>query len=285
MASREISILHALTHSIKKFGLFVASGKALDATAEDLVAYVKKADWDLIETVWRNNPKLMLARVKDENGIERSPLEWALYNLDTYTWKPFYEWIQENKPELLDEFHEQKSALQGHINIEPLFNEAYSTYYAKAEQYIAGEIEEDELDRQWIILGGKQKQYLPMHMLMEMCRESRDGTWNPEYQFDNQTAPTNSHVRYCSSDNRHLFLDSDEFNAKFGICFSLYRGAGRLDTVATEKMRSHRSRSDVWPHRLRDITHDAETFRQLYKVRIEDLSMIASPESRQSPVL
>lgn len=283
MASKEELILRDLTHSVKKFGLFVASGKALDPTAADLVDYVKKADWDFIETIWRNNPQLMFTSVKDENGIERSPLEWALYNLDTYTWKPFYEWIQEKKPELVDEFHLQKNALQDHINIEPLFNEAYSTYYAKAEQYIAGKIDEDELDRQWIVLGRVQKKYLPMHMLMEMCRYSKEDTWDPACKFDTKIAPIDSFVRYCSSNNEHIYLDSDEFNAKFGVCFSLDRGKLCFDTVATDTNRSHRSRDDVWPHRLCDIAHDAACFQQLYNVRVADHSMITLPESRQSP--
>lgn len=274
MSAREASILAGLSHGLHKIAFF---DPTRNATAANLADHVKKANWDIIKIIWMINPGLMFTRVKDENGMERSPLEWSFYLLDTYTWKPFYEWIQENKPELADEFHLQKSSQQEHINIEPLLNDAYPTYSAKARQYIAGEIDEQELDRQWIILGENQKKYLPMHMLKEMCRLSRGDKWDPAYKFDDDSAPTDSYVRYCDSDNKHIYLDSDEFSAKFGVCFSLKRSIRGFDAVATNTNRSDRSRDDVWPERLLCIDANAATFRQLYQARVSDLSIIASP--------
>lgn len=221
--------------------------------AAQLFAHVDHADYDDIARMWKENPQLMFIEVKDKDGNISTPYKRALFNLDTYTWKPFEKWIRENRPELEREYQRQKEEQKEHINLQPVFD-AYETY----DTQINGTISDKEAAKQWLILGKELKKTLPRHMLREFCRDNKY-SWDKTSTFDVDTlpAPIGGRILLWLT-GTYINLDSAEFDAGFGSSFSIYRGWG----VGGAGI----------PTRGRIATLDADTFRQLYKIRTLDLA-------------
>lgn len=232
--------------------------------AAKLLAHVDHADYDDIERMWKKHPRLMFAEVAVNDGKPNTPLKRALYNADTWTWRPFYEWIQQNQPDLVPEFFKQNDTQKEHVDLQPL-NDEYALTYEKLEKFRRDEIRVVEIDRQWNELLKKQNEILPFHMVREMCRKG-GGLWSPESKFDAKTAPKGGLVYdYVAGD--YIKLDSNVFRSKFGSSFGLYRGYGM-----------HPWDSAFWTSNGTDSTvgviRDAASIQQLCKVRIAELASI-----------
>ncbi|GAN31425.1 hypothetical protein [Legionella pneumophila] len=154
-----------------------------DITPEQALMCVIDADYEKIEAIFQINPSLMFvgSKVKDINGksIETTPLQYSIYALDSYTWKICQSICLKNKnthPEFLTWFNEHH--IEDTINLEPLF-EAYRNYVDKWEKTATDfdinqdqtNFDQDLLDA-WFNVGLKQRDYLPRHLLREMCQLS-----------------------------------------------------------------------------------------------------------------
>ncbi|OGT56721.1 MAG: hypothetical protein A3F43_01985 [Gammaproteobacteria bacterium RIFCSPHIGHO2_12_FULL_42_10] len=236
--------------------------------AAQLLAYVDKSEYDNIEKMWKLKPDLMFVEIKDKDGVLTTPLKRALYKIDTWTWKPFYEWIQENKqnqPYLADlelKFLQQNDAQKKHVDLnylQPLSDE-YAVYDTQVQKWYRNEITDAEIDREWKKLFEKQCEILPFHMIREMCREG-NGLWSPESRFDAKTAPKGGRV-YDYTVGSYIKLDSDEFLSRFGSSLGFVRGGAV-------------SGAWMWaPAFGAGSARDADSIRQLCKVRTSDLASI-----------
>jgi hypothetical protein len=228
----------------------------------------------------------MFVEIPGKDGKLTTPLKRALYNLDTWTWKPFYEWINANKAmekgserfhKLEAAFIKQNAEQTEHVDLEslkPLIKE-YEAYDIQVQKWYRYEISDAEIDSAWKKLFEKQFERLPFHMIREMCREG-NGIWKPESSFDAKTAPKGGCV-YDYSAGWYIKLDSDEFLSRFGSSLGVVRAALFRDGFAG-------AAAGAWPrvagrcawsvHGVRVPSHDADSIRQLCKVRTSDLASI-----------
>lgn len=244
--------------------------------ATELLAYVNKADYDSIESMWKRNPELMFVEVADKNGQLTTPLKRALYNLDTWAWKPFYEWIKQNKPDLLAEFIAQNEAQTSHVNmnyLQPLFDE-YANLRDKAKLSFNKKISNADFDIELKKLFSKQNEILPWHMIREMCRKG--DFWNQDSRFNAKDAPKGGHV-YAELLYKDISLDSAEFDFYFGVSSGLKRDTSyHVSLCSNINLDIERAAIDAFAARYFD--HDALIIAQLYKVRKADLADIPTLE-------
>lgn len=251
------------------------SQKEKEAAAE-LLAYVEKADYGRIRGIWLNNPALMLIEVKDKNGFTTTPLKRAFYNQDTYTWKPFYDYLNYAKPELLQEFYKQKDAQNEVVDIEPLLT-LYAEYRDQVKAWQKNTRDDTRINAMWLELRRAQRKILPWHVIREMCRDNllsrgyqfADRTWKPDSPFDvtQLPAPEGGHV-YNSDKPAYVPLDSDDFEKDFGTKATLMRGEGFW-----------RNAQYAWTTSWGDwLEYDAATFKRLFEVRNKDLFSLSFRE-------
>lgn len=268
---------NALTY-LPKLSLLAAPRDVYLPSKEDkekaatLLAHVDHADYIDIERMWKENPQLMFVKVKDKDGNTTTPYQRALFNLDTYTWKPFEKWIQENRPELVREYQKQKEEQTEHFNLQPA-SDAYKTYDIQTQKWINDKISNKEIDKEWLKLGNVLKKTLPRHMLREFCREN-DSSWTKTSTFDADALPAPEGGRiYDWSTRAYINLDSVEFDTNFGSSYSLLRGrGGRAAAVGGDGL----GWGACW------ILFDAGVFRQLYEIRTSDLTNSMSLDHREA---
>jgi hypothetical protein len=102
------------------------------------------------------------------NTTEKSPLQQAFWNYDSYTWDMFYE-IAKDNPACFESYKVQLTEMNEHFNIKPL-HERYDEYISKCPQHFAPEsIETNEclLRTQKI---REEQDRLPKHFIFEMAR-------------------------------------------------------------------------------------------------------------------
>lgn len=252
--------------------------------AANLFYYVHKADYRNIELIWKKNPRLMFVEIELENGAKTTPLKRALYHLDKWTWKPFYEWIKQNRPELEAEFIKQNAEQTKHIDLDylqPLFNE-YQVYLNMKSDCRRGDSSSvrqavDAIDHQWPKLAKMQRQYLPWCVVKEMCRPGQlwlGNSLGPDARFNHATAPVDG---YINSVGGTLKLDSKKFERDFGI--GHYKGVV-YGLVRSWHLNANTGRfwsDDEYFVAGGDLEHDVEIITQLIKVRTADLACIPKP--------
>lgn len=260
---------------LAKTNVSSSSQKDKEAAAK-LLACVEKADYGRIEAMWEANPALMFVEVQDKEGRITTPLRRAFYNLDTYTWKPFYEYLKYAKYEFLPKFFEQKEAQKEHINIEPLLS-LYAEYRDQVAAWKKNIRDDTKINAKWLELRHAQRKILPWHVIREMCRDNllssgyqfADRTWNPLSPFDvtQLPAPEGGHV-YNSDIPAYVSLDSDDFEEDFGTKATLMRGEGFW-----------RNAQYAWTTSWGDwLEYDADTFKRLFEVRKQDLLILSFRE-------
>lgn len=180
-------------------------------SAEKLLEYVNKAEYKKARNIWQQDPALMLLEVTDKDGKITTPLKKAFFNLDTYTWKPYYEWIKINRPELVDAFLAQNEAQNDHADILPLVRHSYSLLkreldWCKSMSHINAHVK----------LQIDQRNLLPWHMVREMSRE--DAVWSSSSNFNLPHPPYGGRVFVCQTD-QWVDLDSENFQNSPGFIY------------------------------------------------------------------
>jgi hypothetical protein len=216
--------------------------------------------------MWKQKPELMFVELYDKDGKLTSPLKRALYNIDTWTWKPFYEWIRQSQPDLELKFLQQNDEQKKHVDLnylQPLFDE-YAVYDTQVQKWDRDEICGDEMVGEWRKLCEKQRERLPFHMIREMCREGK-GIWSAESKFDATTAPKGGRV-YDYSVVSDIKLDSDQFLSRFGSIIGLSRGVSKSAACWGDR--------GGGPGCASVSSFDGDSIRQLCIVRTSELASI-----------
>lgn len=261
--------------------------------AVKLYHLVHKADYRNIELMWKRNPRLMFIEVEFESGAKTTPLKHAFYHLDKWTWKPFYEWIQKSRPELVHEFLKQNAEQTKHIDLDylqPLFNE-YQIYlnmkrdcgraFAGYDEFpsVAKSQSHTAIDHEWPKLARMQRKYLPWCVVRELCRPGQlwlGNSLGPDARFDHNTPPVDGSIATVSGEQK---LDSEKFERSFGdghyhgafigLVRSWHLGAGSGLFWTLGDGQAFLAGGDV--------KHDPEIIKQLIKVRTADLACIPAP--------
>ncbi|HTM63961.1 MAG TPA: hypothetical protein VL360_05610 [Gammaproteobacteria bacterium] len=237
--------------------------------ATELLAYVDKSEYDNIEQMWKLKPGLMFVEIPGKDGVLTTPLKRALYNIDTWTWRPFLLWLVDNKPFLVPTFLQQYDAQKKHVDLnylQPLFDE-YAVYDTQVEKWHYEQITDNDLVCEWRHLCEKQSELLPFHMIREMCRVG-NGLWGPDYRFDAKSAPKGGRM-YDSSVDGFIELDSADFQSRFGSSLGLVRYLGWTSAVGGIGQYAR-----VMQTPLLRLSCDADSIRQLCKERTSDLASI-----------
>lgn len=222
--------------------------------AGKLLWYVNRADYDEIKKLCMENSSYMFLDVADKHGVITTPLKQAIYNLDTHTYKMFYDAVKTD-PIKQREFIKQLEEQQATLDISKL-QDGYKRFMEYMQYYVdlwrtdgrgvttlsyalkLLELKEsctmDSVNKYWIWLAKLQHDTLPMHMIREFCRTNVNFSG---YQFDasKSLAPKGGEVHFLArspypypltspGDIRVISIDSPEFRAEFGKTFGLLRG-------------------------------------------------------------
>ena len=183
-------------------------------------AAVLRADYLAIPILIANNPMQMLEPSLQLDGSYKSPLQIALYNYDTYTWRLIYKACKSDMS-LLEKFCLQAKEQVDHINFDPLFY-AYQQHDATYQRYSALQAPFEEVKIAWENVIKAQEATLPAHIINDFCR--KDFSWSNNNHFGaTLPLPTNT-ITYIHSTGDIIDLYSNTFNATFGKCFGLLRG-------------------------------------------------------------
>lgn len=230
--------------------------------ASRLLKAIQLADYSDIQCLWKPRPELMFVEVLNDDGELTTPLKQALFLLDKWTWQPFYEWLQNNRQDLVPEFLQQHAEQTKHIDDTRLqaYFDAMQAMHDSITLWYKNKMTDAELLKQWKQLGIIQDQTLPVHMIKEMCRGNLgfpDRNWYPNSKFDAVTPPS---------------FDVRRSNIGCGISQNtLVRGKENRAIAA--------SAPGSWAlHALpKRLKYDADCMRQLIQVRSEELKQIPVP--------
>lgn len=239
--------------------------------AENLLYWVDHAHYEMIEKFLATNPYLMLMEVPVKDGKPNTPLKRALYNLDTWTWKPFYELIQKNYPELVPEFLKQCDEQKSHVDLQPLYR-AYVDEFVDAR----GEWWKNKDKHIHLIKFAKtQGKYLPWHMLREMCRESTD--WSPDSLFDELSAPKGGKVFWrASASTEAVAIETGIFYERYGTVLGVVRRKDAMAHVIGNPIDLLEVCEDLRGKKMEHNMYEVATLKRLYQVRLADLAAIPS---------
>jgi len=232
--------------------------------AVELFHLVNAADYVQIAKVYEKHPELMFKEVCDENGSKTTPFKRALYNLDTYTWLPFYENIT-HEPELLREFGKQLAEQEEHIH----FGELLHAYGVKLHED-HGNLNQDATGSHED-LAEKQKTRLPDCMLKEICREGC--SWHNWQKFDVTEFPRPKNPQVYA-DAEHKYFDVAAFKAD--PAFTV-----RLLVRGHEGKCAHLVFRQEYSEQM--IKEDGEIFLHLFKARLHDLHQLRKQWNIKAP--
>ncbi len=193
--------------------------------AQILLVYIELADYENSQKIWKENPELMFVEVKDDKDKSTTPLKRALFLLDTWSWKPFFEWLTINNGPLLHEFFKQAALQSTHVSMVLLFK-AYDAFNNRCKNLRNGffnfpeRAQENEQSRSLSLadlskeLSNAQRSNMPWHMLREMCRKSSWHSWQ-KAGLEERTPPKASSI-YSEHVHESLDLDSEDFKKHHG---------------------------------------------------------------------
>ncbi len=232
--------------------------------ARRLLMLIKQADWNAIEKIINAHPTLMFERVQStitEQSERISPVQYAFFLYDTYTWKILLQKIQ-NNAELIDLFLQQEEQQKNHIDLSPFFA-AYADYRKKYAAWLENKITKEDVQQAWLTIGIMQGQFLPVHMLKEFCRA--DKLWRPYAPFhaDLNTRPI-PNIIYDYHRGQIFSLCPITTTSRLGKDFTLGRGSRMCCTwrKGTRKRAAAQER----------IREDCKIFEKLYQVRSNELT-------------
>lgn len=141
------------------------------ANAENALKCMIQADYRRLFFILSARPHAMFEKAiaQDIDGqiIEKSPLAYALYYLDSFAWNICFNACKNNL-HYFDQFKLHVSEARDCVDLKFLC-EAYMSYFDSFDQHKNNLITKDALLGAWLKVGKAQLNHLPRHMLVKMC--------------------------------------------------------------------------------------------------------------------
>ena len=246
--------------------------------AKKLLWHINRADYDEIKKLCMENTSYMFLDVADQHGVVTTPLKQAIYNLDTRTYKMFYDAVKAD-PIKQREYIKQLEEQQATVDLSPLLD-GYKKFMEYMQYCInvwrldsralsnlndlfkimdlKKSCSTDSVNKGWIWLAKLQHATLPMHMIREFCRANVNFC---DYQFEvsKTPAPKGGEVHFLArnpypypltlpGDIRVISIDSPEFRSEFGKTFGLLRGDSSCWYVTGHYTKDEHSKSLYYYH-------------------------------------